>query len=516
MNIFRYSEQNIYYPVPALTSLEDSIKKWLVDPSATGNKLAVIDSLKHHCTLRHYTHLQLNGLGLNKLPLEIGQLTRLIGLCLNNNIFSSLPSGMGQLTNLQELNLYDNQFTALPVEICLLTRLTNLKLGFNRLTFLPSEIGQLTNLTHLSLHNNCITSLPREIGNLTWVTALLLSNNALTSLPAEIGSLISMETLNLINNPNLLELPLNLGQIASLMNIEIGISRMSRNEETINPLIRDAVLYQCRMMRDAEAVQILPVRLAKWQALAKSTADLKVEGLTENQKITLNEWLLRLERTKDFAKIQSTLARTVCSILEDLLKNQEFQELFFDQAEANNACCEDRAAMSLNEIFTYWKLLFTPPQERVKMMTGVAKTLRLRKELQKRIHKHEIEMKNPELESVEIFLYYESVLSQPLQLVTAIQHMAHGSIGKRNWIDQNSLAQDVQDNFFEELVELPLFEKLIEKQLKELDEEFLGRLGECPEGSPNDAIVLDYQVRQVELMGDRKRRKIDIAKQYAN
>ena len=82
-----------------------------------------------------------------------------------------------------------------------------------------------------------------------------------------------------------------------------------------------------------------------------------MNALSADQKITLNEWLLRLEKTRDFTKAQSRLALTVCNIVADVIANREFQELFFPQAEANNACCQDRAAMSLNEIYTSWMIL---------------------------------------------------------------------------------------------------------------------------------------------------------------
>ncbi|MBE8999850.1 leucine-rich repeat domain-containing protein [Nostoc sp. LEGE 12447] len=86
------------------------------------------------------TKLDLSGKGLITLPSEIGQLTNLQTLYLNNNQLSSLPSEIGQLTNLQTLYLNNNQLSSLP-----------------------SEIGQLTNLQSLDLSTNPLESPPPEI-----------------------------------------------------------------------------------------------------------------------------------------------------------------------------------------------------------------------------------------------------------------------------------------------------------------------------------------------------------------
>lgn len=86
--------------------------------------------------------------------------------------------------------------------------------------------------------------------------------------------------------------------------------------------------------------------------------------------------------------------------------------LFFAQAEVNNAHCRDRAAMALNEVYTAWKILCPSVEEmsvreKLEMLVGVAKTHRLRKELQLLIPSHE-------RESVEIYLFYESKLRTEL------------------------------------------------------------------------------------------------------
>ena len=108
---------------------------------------------------------------------------------------TALPSEIGHLTNLQYLGLNNNKLTALPSEICHLTNLQWLSLYNNQLTALPSEIGHLTNLLWLGLYNNQLTALPSEIGQLTNLQWLRLDYNQLTALPLEIGHLPNLREL---------------------------------------------------------------------------------------------------------------------------------------------------------------------------------------------------------------------------------------------------------------------------------------------------------------------------------
>ena len=131
--------------------------------------------------------------------MEIGQLTNLQQLSLNNNQLSQIPVEIGQLTNLQELYLHNNQLSQLPVEIGQLTNLRPLSLSNNQLSQLPVEIGQLTNLQQLSLNNNQLSQLPVEIGQLTNLQPLCLDNNpTLVTPPPEIVTRGTQAILNFL------------------------------------------------------------------------------------------------------------------------------------------------------------------------------------------------------------------------------------------------------------------------------------------------------------------------------
>jgi Leucine-rich repeat (LRR) protein len=153
--------------------------------------------------------------GLTALPPEVGQLTLLEALTLEDNQLTALPPEIGKLTKLRTLWLNNNQLTALPPEIGQLTELETLSLDSNQLTALPPEIGKLTKLRTLWLDNNQLTALPPEIGQLTELETLSLGSNQLTALPPEIGQLTELETLSLSSN-QLTALPPEIGQLAEL------------------------------------------------------------------------------------------------------------------------------------------------------------------------------------------------------------------------------------------------------------------------------------------------------------
>jgi Leucine-rich repeat (LRR) protein len=86
------------------------------------------------------------------------------------------------------LDLSGMGLTKLPPEIGQLSQLQELNLEDNRLTELPPEIGQLTNLTRLNLRYNNLTSLPPEIWQLNLKTLELVGNSVLESAEVKEGS----------------------------------------------------------------------------------------------------------------------------------------------------------------------------------------------------------------------------------------------------------------------------------------------------------------------------------------
>ena len=181
----------------------------------------IADAARHRLTV-----LDLTNQGLVHLPADVGQLTSLLELRLEDNQLTSLPEEIGHLTNLTKLHLGQNEMTALPGEIRRLTKLTELTLHANQLTALPAEIGQLRRLRLLGAGSNRLRSLPPEIGELPELEELFLDNNQLGALPSTIGRLRSLTRLDLARN-NLTSLPREIGELTKLKTLGVGGNRLT-------------------------------------------------------------------------------------------------------------------------------------------------------------------------------------------------------------------------------------------------------------------------------------------------
>ena len=88
---------------------------------------------------------------------EIGILTDLKFLTVNNNKIEVLPENVCYLRSLKRLAAWSNKLLELPPSIGNLEALENLDLKGNRLTYLPSSIGQLAMLKYLDVSENAIS-----------------------------------------------------------------------------------------------------------------------------------------------------------------------------------------------------------------------------------------------------------------------------------------------------------------------------------------------------------------------
>ncbi|MDY6896522.1 MAG: COR domain-containing protein, partial [Cyanobacteriota bacterium] len=188
------------------------------------NQLSSLPAEIVQLTNLQFLHLSSNKL--SSLSAEIGQLTNLQSLYLDNNQLSSLPAEFGQLTNLQSLYLSENKLSSLPAEIVQLTNLQFLYLDNNQLSSLPAEFGQLTNLQSLHLSFNQLRNLPAEIVQLSNLQSLHLSFNQLRNLPAEIVQLSNLQSLNLSEN-KLSSLPVEIGQLSNLQSLYLSENKLS-------------------------------------------------------------------------------------------------------------------------------------------------------------------------------------------------------------------------------------------------------------------------------------------------
>ena len=123
--------------------------------------------------------LTINDGQLSSLPLEIFNCTKLLRLEIKNNYLTSIPIGISKLTDLTEIDLRNNELEKLPLDIVKLKSIFKIQLWGNKLTLLPSKMGDLLTLRELYLNNNRLIKLPANITNLE-LTYLDISFNYLT------------------------------------------------------------------------------------------------------------------------------------------------------------------------------------------------------------------------------------------------------------------------------------------------------------------------------------------------
>ena len=296
------------------------------------------------------------------------------------------------------------------------------------------------------------------MGSLSQLKKLFLCSNQLTSLPVTMGDLQNLDTLNICNNKDLRELPLSLGQIPGLTHI-FSQSSGIRVQETRQ------ILDSCKLARKSKSSTKLPAKMDLWQSVTNNNRAVDLQTLSDSEKGQLYEWLTRLERATDFSKCQKKLAATVWNMMLSLTDPEYnvFKESFFNQLSVNLVNCQDRAAMTLNILYTSWKLECSDQRGDIKRtleaLSGLARTVALRDELAKQISQAAQSGVSTD-ESVEIYLYYETTLKDSLKLETAIDHMAYEAMGKRNWIDNKQLTTTVNKRYLSVMASFPKVEAL--------------------------------------------------------
>ncbi|KAK4047702.1 Glucose-repressible alcohol dehydrogenase transcriptional effector [Microbotryomycetes sp. JL201] len=130
-------------------------KELASSPTATAAELLNSGSdLSNKGDKNTWTTLDMGGMALKNLALELFRYTFLTTLYVPHNALTTLPSAISQLVNLTLLDASSNKLATLPVELGLLTRLQNLYLFDNHLQTLPPELGTLHQLETLGIEGN--------------------------------------------------------------------------------------------------------------------------------------------------------------------------------------------------------------------------------------------------------------------------------------------------------------------------------------------------------------------------
>jgi len=103
------------------------------------------------------------GATIDTIPPDIGRLTGLTTLFLDNNGIRSLPPQIGALRGLTYLSATYNSLQSLPAELMTLPALEDLMLSHNQITAIPSTVGGLSRLQALRIDYNLLQGLPYQV-----------------------------------------------------------------------------------------------------------------------------------------------------------------------------------------------------------------------------------------------------------------------------------------------------------------------------------------------------------------
>lgn len=127
--------------------------------------------------------LDINNLGLKKLPNEIFKLINLQYLFCSHNLLRFISSKISRLTNLKTFVCSYNTIITLPSDICELKNLELLDVSNNVLKQFPVNIHELTNLIELNCNWNEMAYLPANLEKLQNLRILKCDNNHLVDVP---------------------------------------------------------------------------------------------------------------------------------------------------------------------------------------------------------------------------------------------------------------------------------------------------------------------------------------------
>ena len=149
---------------------------------------------------------------------------------MHGNLLKKLPINLGNLSRLTTLNLSRNQLTVNTLTtISKIKCLKDLRLSENMLSGSMSEvIGDLEDLEALDIHGNTISDLPSSLGKLSKLKILNVANNRLSTLPFEAIFDLPLSEINASRNKlSGSFLPVNIPVVPSLQILDVSVNALT-------------------------------------------------------------------------------------------------------------------------------------------------------------------------------------------------------------------------------------------------------------------------------------------------
>ena len=177
------------------------------------------------------------------VPIEAAGFTKIVELCLNDNLMYELDGKVSLLEDLrimtirrnhivhpchelekmpvlEELDLSENDIREFPEDMKFPPTLKVLKLSFNKIRVLPKVLMYLEHLEILHADSNSLQLIPEELSACTALTEMILAKNFFEELPRALAALHNMRTLDISCN-QLITIPSQIGGMSSMTRLNL-------------------------------------------------------------------------------------------------------------------------------------------------------------------------------------------------------------------------------------------------------------------------------------------------------
>ena len=236
--------------------------------------------------------------GLHLKKIEISWLKKVYWvqeLKLACNELTSLPSEMGNyLKQCTKLDIQRNRIREIPQCILELPSITELNLSHNNLVDIPNVPEWSISLAVLDLSYNHLNNLPNS-AIAPALKSLNISNNQFYAVPHCVCSFITLRTLNIANNPNITNLPPELGRLQDLHNLNLdGLNNLTDPPRSVRVSTADCIRYLNSRLLNTRRYYHMKLMVVGKQAIGKSTIVARLCNKKLNDEFTvgvdITEW----------------------------------------------------------------------------------------------------------------------------------------------------------------------------------------------------------------------------------
>ena len=216
-------------------------------------------------------------------------------LRLARNEFSSLPPEMGRyLKQCTKLDLQWNRICEIPQCLLELPSINELNLSHNDLVDIPDVPKWSASLSVLELSYNRLSNLPNSAVAPT-LRNLNISNNQFRTVPHCVCFFVGLTTLNIANNSEILALPLELGRLKNLLNLNLdGLNYLNYPPRSVRVKTADCIRYLNNRRRSPRGYYHMKMMLVGKQAMGKSTIVARLHnkdiGNESTVGVNVSEW----------------------------------------------------------------------------------------------------------------------------------------------------------------------------------------------------------------------------------